>query len=358
MASHHTTAASPIDPLMSVEDLAVSFDNGSGPRIQAVAGVSMSVYPRQTLAVVGESGCGKSVTAMSSMQLIPRPPGRFDAGRIMFEGRNLLELPEHEMLKVRGGKIAMIFQEPMTSLNPVYTIGDQIMEAVLLHQAVSPDEAARIAIKAMADVGIRDPEGRMRAYPHQFSGGMRQRVMIAMALACRPSLLLADEPTTALDVTIQKQILELLRGLQHSTGMGMMLITHNLGVVAENADVVCCMYAGRVVEYAPVTELFDRPLHPYTRGLFRCIPGLSELRNRLVTVEEVVADPREYEGLRSDAGPVMPWWPFMDQSQRPALDDPSRPYALVEVSRNRWVGCWRTPEVARTPSRPPRIAPA
>jgi len=358
MASHHTTAAPPVDPLMSVEDLAVSFDNGSGPRIQAVAGVSMSVYPRQTLAVVGESGCGKSVTAMSSMQLIPRPPGRFDAGRIMFEGRNLLELPEHEMLKVRGGKIAMIFQEPMTSLNPVYTIGDQIMEAVLLHQAVSPDEAARIAIKAMADVGIRDPEGRMRAYPHQFSGGMRQRVMIAMALACRPSLLLADEPTTALDVTIQKQILELLRGLQHSTGMGMMLITHNLGVVAENADVVCCMYAGRVVEYAPVTELFDRPLHPYTRGLFRCIPGLSELRNRLVTVEEVVADPREYEGLRSDAGPVMPWWPFMDQSQRPALDDPSRPYALVEVSRNRWVGCWRTPEVARTPSRPPRIAPA
>jgi ABC-type dipeptide/oligopeptide/nickel transport system ATPase component len=246
----------------------------------------------------------------------------------------------------------------MASLNPVYTIGDQIMEAVLLHQAVSPDEAARIAIKAMADVGIRDPEGRMRAYPHQFSGGMRQRVMIAMALACRPDLLLADEPTTALDVTIQKQILELLRGLQQSTGMGMMLITHNLGVVAENADVVCCMYAGRVVEYAPVTELFDRPLHPYTRGLFRCIPGLSELRNRLVTVEEVVADPREYEGLRSDAGPVMPWWPFMDQSQRPALDDPSRPYALVEVSPNRWVGCWRTPEVARTPSRPPRIAPA
>jgi ABC-type dipeptide/oligopeptide/nickel transport system ATPase component len=223
---------------------------------------------------------------------------------------------------------------------------------------VSPDEAARIAIKAMADVGIRDPEGRMRAYPHQFSGGMRQRVMIAMALACRPSLLLADEPTTALDVTIQKQILELLRGLQHSTGMGMMLITHNLGVVAENADVVCCMYAGRVVEYAPVTELFDRPLHPYTRGLFRCIPGLSELRNRLVTVEEVVGDPREYEGLRSDAGPVVPWWPFMDQSQRPALDDPSKPYALVEVSPNRWVGCWRTAEVARNPSRPPRIAPA
>ena len=318
----------------------------------------MSVYPRQTLAVVGESGCGKSVTAMSSMQLIPRPPGRFDSGRSMFEGRNLLELPEREMLKVRGGKIAMIFQEPMTSLNPVYTIGDQIMEAVLLHQAVSPDEAARIAIKAMADVGIRDPESRMRAYPHQFSGGMRQRVMIAMALACRPALLLADEPTTALDVTIQKQILELLRGLQQSTGMGMMLITHNLGVVAENADVVCCVYAGRVVEYAPVTELFDRPLHPYTRGLFRCIPGLSELRNRLVTVEEVVADPREYQGLRSEAGPVVPWWPFMDESQRPALEDRSKPYTLVEVSPNRWVGCWRTPEVARNPSRPPRIAPA
>ncbi|MBM4111414.1 MAG: ABC transporter ATP-binding protein [Phycisphaerae bacterium] len=360
MANHDaiTSSPKPSEPLMSVEDLAVSFDNGSGPRIQAVAGVSMSVYPRQTLAVVGESGCGKSVTAMSSMQLIPRPPGRFDAGRIMFEGRNLLELPERDMLKVRGGKIAMIFQEPMTSLNPVYTIGDQIMEAVLLHQAVSPDQAAGIAIQAMADVGIRDPEGRMRAYPHQFSGGMRQRVMIAMALACRPSLLLADEPTTALDVTIQKQILELLRGLQQSSDMGMMLITHNLGVVAENADVVCCMYAGRVVEYAPVTELFDRPLHPYTRGLFRCIPGLSELRNRLVTVEEVVADPREYEGLRGEAGPVVPWWPFMDESQRPKLDDPNKPYALVEVSPNRWVGCWRTPDVARHPSRPPRIAPA
>ncbi|MFZ9689147.1 MAG: ATP-binding cassette domain-containing protein [Phycisphaerales bacterium] len=192
MAQSTQAQSRALEPLMSVEDLAVSFDNGSGPRIQAVAGVSMSVYPRQTLAVVGESGCGKSVTAMSSMQLIPRPPGRFDSGRIMFEGRNLLELPEHEMLKVRGGKIAMIFQEPMTSLNPVYTIGDQIMEAVLLHQAVPPDEAARIAIEAMADVGIRDPEGRMRAYPHQFSGGMRQRVMIAMALACRPGLLLAD----------------------------------------------------------------------------------------------------------------------------------------------------------------------
>ena len=353
-------AASPArtQPILSVQDLAVSFDNGSGPRVQAVAGVSMTVHPNQTLAVVGESGCGKSVTAMSTMQLIPRPPGRFDRGNILFEGRNVLSLSEREMLSIRGGKIAMIFQEPMTSLNPVYTIGDQIMEAILLHQKVGAEQAWSIAIQAMKDVGIPKAEERMKAYPHQFSGGMRQRVMIAMALACQPTLLLADEPTTALDVTIQAQILELLRELQRSRGMGIMLITHNLGVVAENADVVCCMYAGRVVEYAPVTELFDRPLHPYTRGLFRCIPGLSELRNRLVTVEEVVADPREYQGLRSEAGPVVPWWPFMDQSQRPALDDPSKPYALVEVSPNRWVGCWRTPEVARLPSRPPRIAPA
>jgi oligopeptide transport system ATP-binding protein len=284
MASHHTTAAPPIDPLMSVEDLAVSFDNGSGPRIQAVAGVSMSVYPRQTLAVVGESGCGKSVTAMSSMQLIPRPPGRFDAGRIMFEGRNLLELPEHEMLKVRGGKIAMIFQEPMTSLNPVYTIGDQIMEAVLLHQAVSPDEAARIAIKAMAEVGIRDPEGRMRAYPHQFSGGMRQRVMIAMALITKPELLICDEPTTALDVTVQKQVLDLIKDRQEKLGTAIIFITHDLAVVSEVCDHINVMYAGRIVESALRKDLFSNPLHAYTRSLLKSIPSAQPKGQPLITI--------------------------------------------------------------------------
>ncbi|MEM1424758.1 MAG: ABC transporter ATP-binding protein, partial [Planctomycetota bacterium] len=202
---------------MQVNDLAVSFDNGKGPRIQAVDGVRMTVYPRQTLAVVGESGCGKSVTAMSSMQLVPRPPGRFDRGGITFRSNDgevdLTKLSEPEIRALRGSDLAMIFQEPMTSLNPVYTIGDQILEAILLHQNVSPAEAAEIAVEAMNDVGIPDPRERLKAYPHQFSGGMRQRVMIAMALACQPRMLLADEPTTALDVTIQAQILELLNEL-------------------------------------------------------------------------------------------------------------------------------------------------
>ena len=203
------------EPLLEVDDLAVSFANSvdGGPRIQAVDGVRMTVHPRQTLAVVGESGCGKSVTALSTMQLVPRPPGRFDRGAIRFEGRDLLGLSEREMLAVRGGRIAMIFQEPMTSLNPVYTVGDQIIEAICLHQKVSWSEARDAAVRAMKDVGIPKAEERVKAYPHQFSGGMRQRVMIAMALACQPRLLLADEPTTALDVTIQAQILELLREL-------------------------------------------------------------------------------------------------------------------------------------------------
>ncbi|MBL9141711.1 MAG: ABC transporter ATP-binding protein [Phycisphaerae bacterium] len=314
----------------------------------------MTVFPRQTLAVVGESGCGKSVTAMSTMQLVPRPPGRFDRGQILFEGRDILSLPEHEMLRIRGGKIAMIFQEPMTSLNPVYTIGDQIIEAILLHQSVGMDQAQQIAIRSLKDVGIRGAEDRLRMYPHQFSGGMRQRVMIAMALACQPKMLLADEPTTALDVTIQAQILELLRELQRTREMGIMLITHNLGVVAENADVVCVMYAGRVVEYANVFELFDEPLHPYTRGLFRSIPMLRDTKHRLVTIEEVTLDPAEFRKLPG----VMPWWPHLretkpDGSMRhpklaeltPSLAADRDEHCLVEVRPGRWVGCWRTPEL-------------
>jgi ABC-type dipeptide/oligopeptide/nickel transport system ATPase component len=346
----------PRKPVLEVADLEVSFDNSTGgPRIKAVAGVNMSVYRGQTLAVVGESGCGKSVTAMSTMQLIPRPPGRFDGGSILFEGRDLLSMSEGEMLAVRGGKIAMIFQEPMTSLNPVYTVGDQIMEAVLLHQKVSPERAREIAIKAMADVGIPDPASRMLAYPHQFSGGMRQRVMIAMALACQPSLLLADEPTTALDVTIQAQILELLRELQRTKDMAIMLITHNLGVVAENADVVCVMYAGRVVEYANVFELFDRPLHPYTRGLFRSIPGLRERKGRLTTVEEVVGSAKEFATLPGFEKGIVPWWPYPPEGARPATV-PNRPeYALHEIEPGRWVGVWRTDHVERNPSRRPDL---
>ena len=356
-------------PLLEVADLAVSFANSAGgPRIQAVAGASMTVHPNQTLAVVGESGCGKSVTAMSTMQLIPRPPGNYDRGSILFEGRDLLSLGEREMLKVRGGQIAMIFQEPMTSLNPVYTIGDQIVEAVLLHQNVGMDEAWKIAIRALIDVGIPKAEERMRAYPHQFSGGMRQRVMIAMALACQPKLLLADEPTTALDVTIQAQILELLRDLQRNRGMGIMLITHNLGVVAENADVVCVMYAGRVVEYARVFELFDNPLHPYTRGLFNSIPLLKHRKHRLTTVEEIVQDPAQFKiALPStpasdsahkhvgDVSALVPWWPDPPRDVRPTTVAGRDEYALVQVSPTRWVGCFNTRFVEDHPSARPDL---
>ena len=337
-------------PVLEVADLAVSFDNSAGgPRIQAVNGVNMTLFPRQTLAVVGESGCGKSVTAMSTMQLIPRPPGRFDRGSILFEGRDICSLREEDMLSIRGGKIAMIFQEPMTSLNPVYTIGDQLLEAILLHQKVGIGEARSVAVQAMKDVGIKKPEERLAMYPHQFSGGMRQRVMIAMALACRPKVLLADEPTTALDVTIQAQILELLRELQSTRDMGIMLITHNLGVVAENADVVCVMYAGRVVEYANVFELFDEPLHPYTRGLFRSIPMLRDVKHRLVTVRDVTNDPAEFRRIPG----AVPWWPDMPAGTRPDVVAGRDEHVLVEVRPNRWVGCWRTPELeGRTHRRP------
>ena len=347
-------------PILEVADLAVSFANSAGgPRIQAVAGVSMTVHPNQTLAVVGESGCGKSVTAMSTMQLIPRPPGRFDRGSILFEGRDILSLTEREMLSIRGGKIAMIFQEPMTSLNPVYTIGDQIIEAILLHQKVGAEQAWNLAVQAMKDVGIPKAEERMRAYPHQFSGGMRQRVMIAMALACQPTLLLADEPTTALDVTIQAQILELLRDLQRTRGMGIMLITHNLGVVAENADVVCVMYAGRVVEYARVFELFDNPLHPYTRGLFNSIPLLKERKHRLTTVEEVVRDPAQFKlpPVAGDkfADSLVPWWPDPPVGVKPEIARGRDEYALVQVAPTRWVGCFNTPWVEGHPSPRPDL---
>jgi ABC-type dipeptide/oligopeptide/nickel transport system ATPase component len=360
-----TTPAPTEHPVLRVRDLAVSVDNGSGPRIQAVDGVRLSIYPRQTLAVVGESGCGKSVTAMSTLQLVPRPPGRFDRGQIHFRSDrlaagkdiDLLTLSDKQMRQVRGNEIAMIFQEPMTSLNPVYTVGDQILEAILLHQHVNPREATDIAIKAMRDVGIPEPAKRLKAYPHQFSGGMRQRVMIAMALACQPRQQLADEPTTALDVTIQAQILELLRELQRTRQMAIMLITHALGVVAENADVVCVMYAGRVVEYASVLELFDAPLHPYTRGLLASIPTVGHRHDRLVTIKEVVDNPAEFQKLPGAADGVRPWWPW----HRPPADLAPRPgpagdYYLQEVSPGHWVGVWRTGAVKDHESRAPDLA--
>ena len=282
----------PVEPLLSIDELTVSFPQGKGARLRAADGVSMAVHPGQTLAVVGESGSGKSVTAMTVLQLIPTPPGSYDGGRVLWQARengpaeDLLTYDDRAMRKIRGGEIAMIFQEPMTSLNPVYTIGDQIIEAVSLHQRDNEASPVDIAVEALRAVGIADPKQRLSEYPHQLSGGMRQRVMIAMALACEPRLLLADEPTTALDVTIQAQILELLREIQHRRGMGMMLITHDLGVVAENADVVAVMYGGRVCEFADVVTLFENPMHPYTRGLLGSMPVIGKTHGRLLTVAD------------------------------------------------------------------------
>jgi len=282
-------------PLLEIRNLTVAFNTERGREpLRAVNDVSLSVYPSQTLAVVGESGCGKSVTALSILRLIPSPPGRVLNGQILLEGRDLLHNSERQMQQVRGKEIAMIFQEPMTSLNPVYTVGDQIGEAVTLHQHVNSQQAKEITMEAMAAVGIADPRRRLDAYPHQLSGGMRQRIMIAMALSCKPKLLIADEPTTALDVTIQAQILELLRKLQRDTGMSIILITHDLGVVAENADVVAVMYASRIVEYAGVEELFDHPLHPYTHGLFRAVPRLGQAAARLEAIPGTVPNPMQF----------------------------------------------------------------
>jgi oligopeptide transport system ATP-binding protein len=281
------------DPLLEVRNLTIAFDTERG-QVVPVREVSFSIFPGQTLALVGESGCGKSVTAMSIMRLIPSPPGRVLGGQVLLEGRDLLQLSEKQMQRVRGKDIAMIFQEPMTSLNPVYTIGDQITEAVLLHQGVSRREAIDIAVSSLHDVGIADPRRRLEEYPHQMSGGMRQRVMIAMALACQPKLLIADEPTTALDVTVQAQILELLQKLQQERNMAILLITHDLGVVAENANMVAVMYASRIVEMAAVEELFDHPLHPYTEGLFRSVPKLGQSVGRLATIPGAVPNPARF----------------------------------------------------------------
>ncbi len=339
-------------PLLAIDDLAISFDTADG-NVQAVDGLSLTIHPRQTLALVGESGCGKSVTALAILQLIDQPPGSIDRGSIVFDDRDLLQFSEKQMLKVRGKEIAMIFQEPMTSLNPVYTVGDQILEAILLHQDVNNKEAVAIAIAAMNDVGIPNPKQRLSDYPHQFSGGMRQRVMIAMALACRPKLLLADEPTTALDVTIQAQILKLLKELQRERSMAVMLITHDLGVVAENADVVCVMYAGRVVEYANVFDLFAKSYHPYTRGLFASIPKIGETKHRLATVEKIVNDPQEYKKLPGYDKGVVPWW--LTPPDDVAWSGDGGNHVLHEVEPNHWVACRGTDFLAGQSSRRPDI---
>ncbi|KFE66424.1 ABC transporter ATP-binding protein [Hyalangium minutum] len=280
------------EPLLEVRGLKTRFSLEGGP-VLAVDDVSFSIPPGGTLGVVGESGCGKSVTALSIMRLVPDPPGRVVGGEIRFKGKNLLALSEPEMRRIRGHHLSMIFQEPMTSLNPVYTVGEQIGEVARLHQGLDRKKAKERAVEMLRQVGIPAPEQRVDAYPHQLSGGMRQRVMIAMALACNPELVIADEPTTALDVTIQAQILDLLKRLQAERGMAVMLITHDLGVVAESCDAVVVMYAGRVVEQASVRTLFRQPAHPYTAGLLRSIPSFhavqsGEGRERLKTIPGMV----------------------------------------------------------------------
>ena len=262
------------EPLLEIKDLKTWFKTDDG-MVRAVDGVSLSIGRGETLAVVGESGCGKTVTARSVLKLIDMPPGRFAAGQILWRGRDLIPLPAAEMDKIRAREIAMVFQEPMTSLNPVYTVGDQIAESLRAHHGLSRKASIEGAIEMLTLVQIPNAERRVEDYPHQFSGGMRQRVVIAIALACKPQLLIADEPTTALDVTIQAQILELLADMKTRFGMAIMLITHAMGVVAENAQRVVVMYAGKVVEEAPVEELFGNPRHPYTQGLIRSIPRVD-----------------------------------------------------------------------------------
>ncbi|KKK70009.1 hypothetical protein LCGC14_2928300, partial [marine sediment metagenome] len=261
--------------LLTVRDLRTHFDTEDGV-VKAVDGVSFAIASGQTFALVGESGCGKSVTALSIMRLVPDPPGKIVDGQIVLEGTDLLGLSERQMRSVRGSSVSMIFQEPMTSLNPVFTVGSQIVEAVTLHQKLPGGQAKALAVDMLDQVGISDPPQRYREYAHQLSGGMRQRAMIAMALCCDPELLIADEPTTALDVTIQAQILDLLNRVQVRRGLGILLITHDLAVVAETADVVAVMYASKLAEMSDVMALFAQPMHPYTQGLFRSVPRLGQ----------------------------------------------------------------------------------
>ncbi|WP_414664750.1 ABC transporter ATP-binding protein [Horticoccus sp. 23ND18S-11] len=274
--------------MLDVQGLVTAFDTDDG-RLVAVDGVSFQVHRGRTLGIVGESGCGKSVTAFSIMRLLPQPMGHILAGSIQFEGRDLVTLPIEEMQKIRGGRIGMIFQEPMTALNPVHTIGRQLSEVFLLHRTRDPAEAWRRGTEMLRKVGIPAPDVRMSEYPHQLSGGMRQRIVIAMALACEPSVVIADEPTTALDVTIQAQILELMQGLQRDLGLAIILITHDLGVIAETCNDVVVMYAGRIAEQGPVQDIFSRPAHPYTRGLLDSIPVLeNERKSRLKVIDGMV----------------------------------------------------------------------
>ena len=320
------------EPILRVRDLKAYFDTDRG-LFKAVDGISFDVGAGKTVGLVGESGCGKSVTSLSIMGLIPMPPGRIDGGEILFEGQDILKLSRDDRRQLRGGKMSMIFQEPMTSLNPVHTVGQQIIECVRAHTPMTNEAARKRAIEMLDLVRIPSAASRIDDYPHHMSGGMRQRVMIAMALSCDPHLLIADEPTTALDVTIQAQILDLLRDLQSRLGMAILIITHDLGVIAELADEVVVMYAGRIVETAPVQALFGDPQHPYTIGLLGSIPRLDVDRERLSTIEGTVPSPaNQPKGCR-----FSPRCPFADRRCR----DEQPP--LVELGPQHRAACWKAP---------------
>jgi len=317
--------------LLTIRNLHTYFFSDEGVA-KAVDGVDLEVKEGGTLGVVGESGCGKSVTALSVMRLIPDPPGKITQGEILFGGTNLLALSEAEMRKIRGRSISMIFQEPMTSLNPVFQIGDQISEVLRLHEGMSRKEAWDRSVEMLKMVGIPSPERRVQEYPHQLSGGMRQRAMIAMALACSPKLMIADEPTTALDVTIQAQILELMNRLQKDKGMSVILITHNLGVIAETAQKVAVMYAGRIVEYAEVKPIFGNPMHPYTQGLLKSIPRLDEDHARKARLEAI-------PGLVPSLLELPPGCKFSNRCKyvfEKCVEEPQ----LIEAEPGHMVRCW------------------
>jgi oligopeptide/dipeptide ABC transporter ATP-binding protein len=321
-----------IKNLLEVRGLATVFDTDAG-EVRAVDGVDFSVERGRTLGIVGESGCGKSVTALSIMGLVPRPPGRIVAGEVLFEGEDLLKLTPARLRELRGARLSMIFQEPMTSLNPAFSVGDQVAEALLRHGSRSRKEANAQAIEMLRRVRIPSPERRARDYPHQLSGGMRQRVMIAMALACNPQLLIADEPSTALDVTIQAQILELMRALRSELGTAIVLITHDLGVIAELADDVIVMYAGQIVERCAAAALFAEPHHPYTIGLLGSIPRLDLEQRRLSAIEGTVPDAAAMPtGCRFHAR-----CPFA--VERCLKETPP----LTEITAKHFVSCWRAP---------------
>ncbi|MGA2264926.1 MAG: ABC transporter ATP-binding protein [Phycisphaerae bacterium] len=330
--------------LLRVCGLSTVFHTAEG-LVRAVDGASFTVPRGRTFALVGESGCGKSVTALSILRLIPTPPGQIVSGRVEMGGKNLLDMDDDQIQAVRGGQISMIFQEPMSSLNPVFTCGSQIVEAIRQHRRVPAARARQQAVEMLAKVGIPDPAQRFREYPHQLSGGMRQRVMIAMALSCGPQLLIADEPTTALDVTIQAQILDLLRGLQDQIGLGILLITHDLAVVAGMADVIGVMYASKMAELAGVEPLFRQPLHPYTQGLFRSLPRLGATKTRLEAIGGNVPNP-----LAFPAGcKFHPRCPIGHDLPRCRTQEPP----LREVRPAHWAACWECPGYAEAPQTDP-----